>query len=149
MMPRACFPGRILQIVIFLTCFPPLLTNAHAASAPVGSASFILAWKLLRLPGCCFLRGGGIQPWEASKTTPDYYAMLGIKVQATDEEIRKAHKRLALIYHPDKNRGSAASSEKFVKIQVQDVVVFGHAYTVVKLCCNVASRFCFCHCVYV
>jgi hypothetical protein len=116
-MPQQYFPGLTLRIVIFITCFPPLLTPAYA-SVPVGSASFILKWNLLRLPRCCFLRGGGIQPWEASNTPPDYYAMLGIKVQATDEEIRKAHKRLALMYHPDKNRGSAASSEKFVKIQV-------------------------------
>lgn len=73
---------------------------------------------MLRLPRCCFLRGGAIQPWETSKTPPDYYAALGIKLQASEEEIRKAHKRLALQYHPDKNSGSAASSEQFVKIQV-------------------------------
>jgi len=35
-----------------------------------------------------------------------YYQILGINLGATQEEIKKAYKRLSLKYHPDKNRGN-------------------------------------------
>ncbi len=43
----------------------------------------------------------------------DYYKTLGIKRTATQEEIRKAYRRLARKYHPDLNPGDKASEEKF------------------------------------
>ena len=36
----------------------------------------------------------------------DYYAILGISPQASDEEIKKVYRQLALQYHPDRNRGN-------------------------------------------
>jgi molecular chaperone DnaJ len=46
----------------------------------------------------------------------DYYKTLGVKRAATQEEIRKAYRRLARKYHPDLNPGDKSSEEKFKKL---------------------------------
>ena len=45
----------------------------------------------------------------------DYYQILGISKKATEEEIKKAYRKLALQYHPDKNKSKGAE-EKFKDI---------------------------------
>ncbi len=54
----------------------------------------------------------------------DYYELLGVHRNASDAEVKRAFRRLAVQYHPDKNPGDKASEEKFKEIN--------HAYEVLS-----------------
>ena len=43
----------------------------------------------------------------------DYYEILGITKSASEAEIKKAYRKKAIEFHPDKNPGDAASRRKF------------------------------------
>lgn len=60
--------------------------------------------------------------WSTKKGTDEnpisteYYDILGISPQATESEIKKAYRKLAIQFHPDKNPNNPESEEKFKKI---------------------------------
>src|SRR6201993_1045228 len=59
----------------------------------------------------------------ATATKKDYYEALGIKKNASSEEIRKAFRKLARKYHPDVNPGDKSAEEKFKEIsEANDVL---------------------------
>ncbi|MBF0529006.1 MAG: DnaJ domain-containing protein [Deltaproteobacteria bacterium] len=68
----------------------------------------------------------------------DYYRLLGVTRKSTQDEIKKAYRKLAVKYHPDRNPGDKKSEEKFKEISEAYAVLsdpekrskydmFGHA----------------------
>jgi len=49
------------------------------------------------------------------KMGKDYYKILGISKNASEDDIKKAYRKLALKYHPDKNK-AAGAEERFKEV---------------------------------
>ena len=46
----------------------------------------------------------------------DYYQILGLTIEASEQEIKKAYRKLAMQYHPDRNGGDEGSEEHIKEI---------------------------------
>jgi len=54
---------------------------------------------------------------------PDYYNALGVSKNATPDEIKKAYRKLARQYHPDRNQGDKKAEERFKEVsEAHDVL---------------------------
>jgi curved DNA-binding protein CbpA len=51
------------------------------------------------------------------QTTTDLYKLLGLPKEASQDDIRKAHRKLVRKHHPDANPGDVSSEERFKEIQ--------------------------------
>jgi molecular chaperone DnaJ len=61
-------------------------------------------------------------------TKRDYYEVLGVERTSTEEEIKKAYRKLALKYHPDRNPNDKASEEKFKELgEAYEVLMDGQS----------------------
>ena len=48
----------------------------------------------------------------------DYYKLLGVPKSATDDDIKKAYRKLAKEFHPDRNNGNANAEAKIGRAHV-------------------------------
>ncbi len=57
-----------------------------------------------------------MQKIDVGAVMKDYYEILGVSKNADDEELKKAYRRLAIKYHPDRNQNDKEAEEKFKQI---------------------------------
>ena len=73
-----------------------------------------------------FLNDAKVQAEKARKR--DYYAILGVDKNASEQEIKKAYKKMAMKYHPDRN----SESEETKKMAEKKFIDVNDAYTVLS-----------------
>ncbi|XP_059177360.1 dnaJ homolog subfamily C member 5-like isoform X2 [Physella acuta] len=60
---------------------------------------------------------------ELSRSGNSLYELLGLKKGATSDEIKKAYRKLALKFHPDKNRDNPDAADKFKEINRANMIL--------------------------
>ena len=64
----------------------------------------------------------------------DYYEVLGVAKNANADEIKKAYRKAAIQFHPDKNPGDKEAEEKFKEAAEASDVLFLNAEQVIQIC---------------
>ncbi|XP_004442173.1 PREDICTED: dnaJ homolog subfamily C member 30 [Ceratotherium simum simum] len=93
----------------------------------------LLMWRLWQAGGAPQNPGAGLRlevraysPGDGSYSRTALYELLGVPSTATQAQIKAAYYRQCLLYHPDRNSGSAEAAERFSRIS-QAYVVLGSA----------------------
>lgn len=63
-----------------------------------------------------------------------YYDILQVSKGASDDQIKRAYRKLALKYHPDKNPGNEEANKKFAEISNGTYIYFVCCYLLLMLC---------------
>lgn len=93
----------LLPFLIFVNNTQPVFVHLH-------HSGFLRVTEL-------FFIGSLTKPFIPSMRLKDYYRVLGIGESASGTEIKKAYRKLALQYHPDRNLGSPFAESNFREIQ--------------------------------
>ncbi|VDO50064.1 unnamed protein product [Onchocerca flexuosa] len=68
-------------------------------------------------------RGQRDRIMSGNDTVVDYYEILGLEKNATEQQIKNSYRKLALKFHPDRNPGDQKAAEQFKKLSIAYAVL--------------------------
>src|SRR4051812_38364117 len=96
----------------------------RAATARRAPASCSTWWRRGTGPTApCCVRLAWWSPGKPMAAVKDPYKVLGVDRKASAADIKKAYRKLARPYHPDRNPGDAKSEERFKEIQEANAIL--------------------------
>lgn len=107
----------------------PELSVLHTISSQLGINSRDYMSIMSRHTSTNYGRSTGSRSYGGGASRKDPYSVLGVDKNATDEEIKKAYRRLAMKYHPDKVEGLGEDVKRNAEAQFREI---NEAYEQIK-----------------
>lgn len=82
----------------------------------VFSPGFLLNLAILGFVWICLFRMISLLETDSEIKSFDPFNILGITAQASERDIKRAYRKMSLLYHPDKNIGDAVAEQKFLLV---------------------------------